>query len=88
MDENMAQSVFAVHPSPTGQQAPFPQHAKLGSQVARKDTQLPPSQRAPVQGSSLAATQSVSDRQLLPSSTGQQEPLPQQTWPEMQSTMK
>ena len=87
-DGNAAQSVSATHPLPTGQQTPLPQHTKSGAQVARKGTQLPPSQRTPSHGSSPAVMQSVSNWQLPPSSTGQQEPLPQQAWPEMQSTMK
>src|SRR5215212_10941500 len=74
-DGNVAQSSSAAHPLPTGQQTPFPQQAKSGAQVARKGTQLPPSQRVPSHGSSLAATQSASARQLPPPSTGQQEPL-------------
>jgi hypothetical protein len=87
-DGDAEQSASTTHPLPTGQQAPFPQQAKSGSQLARNGTQRLPSQRAPAQGSSLAATQSVSPRQLPPSSTGQQEPLSQQTWPGIQSTMK
>src|SRR3712207_5897979 len=88
MDGIAAQSVSTMHPSSIGQQTPFPQHAKSGAQVARKGTQLPPSQRTPSHGSSLAEMQSVSARQPPPSSTGQQEPLPQQVWPGMQSTTK